>query len=213
MSGPFQNIYHLRRVADTAAKACYVCHKPSSSVMITPDNKDFFYVCPIHLKDRHFCSPIVDTEAEEKKKKEEALAKEIEKVKKEYEERQKKKKDKSKEKKPDEESKKEEKSSNTDKQEGNDEKERDDKVYTLPYPTSPAHSPSGHPDAQTLNIESLKKSAQSTSTSDDGPRIFALHKNFYQMRIDRLRNLEAAKRNRQRLQDPSFFPSVPSGGL
>ena len=39
MSGLFQNIYHLRRVADTAAKACYVCHKPSSSVMITPDNK------------------------------------------------------------------------------------------------------------------------------------------------------------------------------
>ncbi|KAE8310948.1 VPS4-associated protein 1 [Aspergillus transmontanensis] len=189
MSGPFQNIYHLRRVADTAAKACYVCHKPSSSVMITPDNKDFFYVCPVHLKDRHFCSPIVDTEAEEKKKKEEALAKEIEKVKKEYEERQKKKKDKSKEKKSDEESKKEEKPSSTDKQEGNDEKERDNK------------------------IESLKNSAQSTSTSDDGPRIFALHKNFYQMRIDRLRNLEAAKRNRQRLQDPSFFPSVPSGGL
>ncbi|OGM44370.1 hypothetical protein ABOM_006839 [Aspergillus bombycis] len=190
MSGPFQNIYHLRRVADTAAKACYVCHKPSSSVMITPDNKDFFYVCPVHLKDRHFCSPIVDTEDEEKKKKEEALAKEIEKVKKEYEERQKKKKDKAKEKKSDEEPKKEEGSS-SDKKEGNDEKERDDK------------------------IESLKKSAQSTSTStsDDGPRIFALHKNFYQMRIDRLRNLEAAKRNRQRLQDPSFFPSVPSGGL
>ncbi|GAB1191580.1 hypothetical protein APSETT444_000760 [Aspergillus pseudonomiae] len=148
MSGLFQNIYHLRRVADTAAKACYVCHKPSSSVMITPDNKD-----------RHFCSPIVDTEDEEKKKKEEALAKEIEKVKKEYEEKQKKKKDKTKEKKSDEESKKEEGSS-TDKKEGNDEKERDDK-----------------------------------------------------MRIDRLRNLEAAKRNRQRLQDPSFFPSVPSGGL
>ncbi|KAE8364821.1 VPS4-associated protein 1 [Aspergillus caelatus] len=203
MSGLFQNIYHLRRVADTAAKACYVCHKPSSSVMITPDNKlgwygtalvtslkDFFYICPIHLKDRHFCSPIVDTEEEEKKKKEEALAKEIEKVKKEYEERQKKKKEKSKEKKSDEESKKEEGSS-TDKKADNDEKEQDDK------------------------IESLKKSAQSTSTStsDDGPRIFALHKNFYQMRIDRLRNLEAAKRNRQRLQDPSFFPSVPSKGL
>ncbi|KAE8411870.1 AAA-ATPase Vps4-associated protein 1-domain-containing protein [Aspergillus pseudocaelatus] len=216
MSGLFQNIYHLRRVADTAAKACYVCHKPSSSVMITPDNKDFFYICPIHLKDRHFCSPIVDTEEEEKKKKEEALAKEIEKVKKEYEERQKKKKEKSKEKKSDEESKKEEGSS-TDKKADNDEKEQDDKVYypTLPYPSSPAHSPSGHPHAQTLNIESLKKSAQSTSTStsDDGPRIFALHKNFYQMRIDRLRNLEAAKRNRQRLQDPSFFPSVPSKGL
>lgn len=34
-----QNVWHLRRVADTAAKACYVCYKPSSSVLITPDNK------------------------------------------------------------------------------------------------------------------------------------------------------------------------------
>ncbi|KAF5859068.1 hypothetical protein ETB97_003449 [Aspergillus alliaceus] len=190
MSLSFQNIYHLRRVADTAAKSCYVCYKPSSSVLITPDNKDFFYVCPIHLKDRHFCTPIVDTEEQEKKKKEEALAQEIEKVKKEYEEKQKRKKGKAKEKNSDEESKKQEGLSNTDKKEGpSDEKERDDK------------------------IESLKKPAPSASTSDDGPRIFALHKNFYQMRIDRLRNLEAAKRNRQRLQDPSFFPSVPSGGV
>ncbi|KAE8353918.1 VPS4-associated protein 1 [Aspergillus coremiiformis] len=191
MSTLFQNNYHLRRVADTAVKSCYVCHKPSSSVLITPDNKDFFYVCPIHLKDRHFCSPIVDAEEEEKKKKEEALAKEIEKVKKEYEEKQKRKKEKGKgkEKKSDDESKNQEGSSNaTNKKEQSDEKERDEK------------------------IESLKKSASSASTSDDGPRIFALHKNFYQMRIDRLRNFEAAKRNRQRLQDPSFFPSVPSGG-
>lgn len=34
---------------------------------------------------------------------------------------------------------------------------------------------------------------------------------FYQMRIDRLRNIEIAKRNRERLKDPSFFPSVPTG--
>jgi hypothetical protein len=33
------NIWHLRRVADTAARACYICYKPSSSVLITPDNK------------------------------------------------------------------------------------------------------------------------------------------------------------------------------
>lgn len=38
-------------------------------------------------------------------------------------------------------------------------------------------------------------------------------RNFYQMRIDRIRNAEAARRNRQRLQDPSFFPSVPTGGI
>lgn len=33
------NVWHHRRVADNAAKACYVCYKPSSSVLITPDNK------------------------------------------------------------------------------------------------------------------------------------------------------------------------------
>ena len=38
-------------------------------------------------------------------------------------------------------------------------------------------------------------------------------RNFYQMRVDRLRGIEAAKRNRQRMQDPSLFPSVPSGGV
>lgn len=35
----FPNVYHLRRVADTASKACFICYKPSSSVLITPDNK------------------------------------------------------------------------------------------------------------------------------------------------------------------------------
>lgn len=33
------NVWHLRRVADSSAKACYICYKPSTSVLITPDNK------------------------------------------------------------------------------------------------------------------------------------------------------------------------------
>ncbi|KAK1139029.1 hypothetical protein N8T08_001333 [Aspergillus melleus] len=192
------NIYHLRRVADTAARACSICYKPSSSVLITPDNKDFFYVCPVHLKDRNFCSPVVDEGGRETKRKEEAMAAEIEKVKREYEERQRRKKEKSKEK---EKEKEKEKGDVGDKEEGakkdeqeekdkkaDDEKERDDK------------------------IASIQKS-ETTSSADDSPRVFALHKNFYAMRLERLRNAEVAKRNRQRMQDPSFFPSVPSGGI
>ncbi|RAL05799.1 AAA-ATPase Vps4-associated 1 family protein [Aspergillus ibericus CBS 121593] len=190
MSTTLQNIWHLRRVADTAAKACHICYKPSSSVLITPDNRDFFYVCPSHLTDRHFCSPIVDTEAVAAKAKEEAMAREIEMVKREYEEKQKRKKNAEKEKEKKEKDKKDgDDQDGTKKGDGEDkamEKERDDK------------------------IEDIKKSGTS---SDDGPRVFALHKNFYQMRIDRMRNAEIAKRNRQRLQDPSLFPSVPTGGL
>ncbi|PLN78879.1 VPS4-associated protein 1 [Aspergillus taichungensis] len=193
------NIYHLRRVADTAAKACSICYKPSSCVLITPDNKDYFYVCATHLKDRHFCTPIVDTEgaaAKKKKEEEEALQSEIEAVKREYEERQRMKKNKNKS--NDEEGKKDEDGDEGKDKDGNkkgkgkeedgdgkkSEKERDDK------------------------IDSLKKSASSNE-----PRIFALHKTFYQMRLDRIRNAETARRNLQRMQDPSFFPSVPSGGV
>lgn len=36
-------------------------------------------------------------------------------------------------------------------------------------------------------------------------------RNFYQQRIDRIRNAEAAKRNRERIKDPSTFPTVPTG--
>lgn len=33
------NVWHLRRVADTGAKACSICCKPVVNVLITPDNK------------------------------------------------------------------------------------------------------------------------------------------------------------------------------
>ncbi|KAI9696977.1 MAG: hypothetical protein M1836_004938 [Candelina mexicana] len=86
------NIWHLRRVAETASKACYICYKPSSSVLITPDSKDYFYVCPGHLKDPGFGSPIINEAEVAAKKKKEEMDREIERVKKEYEEKQKKKK-------------------------------------------------------------------------------------------------------------------------
>ncbi|TAQ85088.1 hypothetical protein B7494_g6586 [Chlorociboria aeruginascens] len=90
MATPFPNIYHHRKVADTASKACDVCFKPSSSVLVTPENKDFFYVCPGHLKDKGFCSPIIDQAAIDAKKKRELkkeMDDEVEKVRKEFEER------------------------------------------------------------------------------------------------------------------------------
>ncbi|KAG6012868.1 hypothetical protein E4U43_007607 [Claviceps pusilla] len=102
MSVPFPNLYTHRKVAETAAKACDVCYKPSSSVLITADKKDFFYVCPTHLKDTYFCTPKID-EAAIKAKREKALAEETEKLKKEYQERQRRKKEKEEAKKKNEE--------------------------------------------------------------------------------------------------------------
>ncbi|KAJ5745393.1 hypothetical protein N7520_010575 [Penicillium odoratum] len=183
------NVYHLRRVADTSAKSCLICYKPSTSVLITPDNKDFFYVCPAHLQDRHFCSPLVDAEGDAKRQKEEAMAKEIEKVKQEYEEKQKRKKEKAKESSKDEKSADSKDKDKVDSDsKASDEKERDDK------------------------IDSIKNAGNETKT-ENGSRVFELHKTFYQMRIDRLRGIERAKRNQERLKNPSLFPSVPNREL
>ncbi|KAJ6031214.1 Protein of unknown function DUF1742 [Penicillium herquei] len=179
------NVYHLRRVADTSAKSCLICYKPSTSVLITPDNKDFFYVCPAHLQDRHFCTPIVDKEGEANRQKEEAMAKEIEKVKQEYEEKQRRKKEKAKDEKDKDKDDSKDKDKSTSDSKTKDEKERDDKIDSI-------------------------KNASSDTKSDNSPRIFQLHKNFYQMRIDRLRGIEMAKRNQERMKNPSLFPSVPT---
>ena len=40
----FSNVYAHRRVAETKAKPCEICFRPSSSVLITLDNKVRFYL-------------------------------------------------------------------------------------------------------------------------------------------------------------------------
>jgi hypothetical protein len=38
-----KNTWHHRKVADSASKSCWICFKPSTSVLITPDNKVRLY--------------------------------------------------------------------------------------------------------------------------------------------------------------------------
>ncbi|KAI0451874.1 DUF1742-domain-containing protein [Xylaria acuta] len=182
------NIWHHRKVADTSAKGCEICFKPSTSVLITPDKQDFFYVCPAHLKDRGFCSPIIDHDAVAAKKKKE-MDEEVERLKKEYEEKQRKKKEKEAEKGKDKD-KDQEKDKNDTKGKGKDE-EKDEKKEDS---TSNAK---GKPDDK------------SQPDVEEEPRVFALQRTFHQQRIDRKRQAEIAKRNRERLSNPNLFPSVP----
>jgi hypothetical protein len=46
MSAPFPNIYTHRKVAEASAKACDICYKPSTSVLITPDKKVYWTQTP-----------------------------------------------------------------------------------------------------------------------------------------------------------------------
>lgn len=127
-----ENIWHHRKVADTAAKACTICYKQSSSVLITPDNKDYFYICPSHLKDRNFALPSDDeVKAMEERKKKEDMDREIEKIKKEYEEKMKRKKEKRKDKakgKGDKGDDSKEAKNEEEQSDAQDEQDKDDKV-------------------------------------------------------------------------------------
>ncbi|KAI2463563.1 DUF1742-domain-containing protein [Annulohypoxylon bovei var. microspora] len=177
----FPNIWNHRKVADTSAKACEVCFKPSTSVLITPESKDFFYVCPSHLRDGGFCSPIIDQEAVEAKKKRE-MEEELERAKKEYEEKQRKKKEKD-----------SKSSKDSDKTKDDDEKDsKKDEKKDDP------------------KLDSKDKADEKASPKpEEEPRVFSLQRAFYQQRLDKKRQVEMAKRNRERLSNPNFFPSVP----
>ncbi|MCJ1229944.1 hypothetical protein MMC12_006615 [Toensbergia leucococca] len=178
------NIWHLRKVAETLPKACDICYKPTTSVLITPDKKDYFYVCQGHLKDRGFCSSVGDDAEAAARKKKEEMDREIELVKKEYEEKIEKKRKKAKEKKNvDEDEKK------ADNENERAEKDKDERIKQI---TSQGVAP---------------------TNNEDIPRVFSLQKVFYQKRLDRIRNAEMAKRNRERAKNPTVFPSVPTGGL
>ncbi|KFA64622.1 hypothetical protein S40285_03937 [Stachybotrys chlorohalonatus IBT 40285] len=179
MAAAFPNEYTHRKVAEASAKACDICYKSTSSVLITPDKKDFFYVCSVHLKDRYFCTPKIDEEAL-KAKREKDLAEEKERLKKEYEEKKRKKEEK--------EAKEKEKEKNKDKDKDDKKKDDDDKKDD--------------------KAEDSKK--EDTPPKEEEPRVFELKSTFYQQRLQRKRQAEAAKRDRERASKPDYFPSVPT---
>ncbi|KAF9057440.1 VPS4-associated protein 1 [Panaeolus papilionaceus] len=87
----FTNLYY-KRTAGTP-KACYVCYKPTTTVLATINTVDFLYTCPTHLVDPGFASLVSEPKATPA-----ISAEEIAKVKAEWEEKQKKKAEKEKEK-------------------------------------------------------------------------------------------------------------------
>ncbi|THH33640.1 hypothetical protein EUX98_g507 [Antrodiella citrinella] len=93
----FTNLYYKRAVG--TPKACYVCHKPTTTVLATINTVDFIYTCDGHLTDPGFASQVGEsTDGTSGARKLGVSPEEIAKVKEEWEERQRKKKEKEKEK-------------------------------------------------------------------------------------------------------------------
>lgn len=133
-------------------------------------------MCPAHLQDRHFCSPIIDTEGQAKRLKDAAMAEEIEKVKKEYEEKQRRKKERKASSKDEDEKDKDkddskDKGKDTSETSNKDEKERDEKVSIFILFIR-IHVM----DWLTRQIASIQKGSGTETKPDDSPRVFSLHK-------------------------------------
>lgn len=82
----FPNQYQTRMVAEKDSKACTLCFKPSTTVLISQNKVDFFYVCPLHLKDEHFCRPVHPDEYKELETKRDELETKIGRTRKRVEE-------------------------------------------------------------------------------------------------------------------------------
>ena len=147
-------------------KACYVCYKPTTTVLATINTTDFLYTCDTHLTDPGFASSVSESsDGASGVRKLGPSPEEIEKVKNEWEETQKRKQEKEKEK----ESEKKDK----DKEEGK-ESLKDTKPMASP-PTPVARAPTHqkfvlHRDMFALRLSEHRKRRQTAQAKELAPR-------------------------------------------
>lgn len=66
-------------------------------------------------------------------------------------------------------------------------------------------------DTQPAQIKAIESGAANSTPDAPENRIFELHKSIYQMRVTRIQNAAQAKRNAEKLKNPTSFPAVPMG--
>ncbi|KAI9145611.1 hypothetical protein BKA69DRAFT_1048623 [Paraphysoderma sedebokerense] len=59
MSVPFQNLYTLR--TSTKENSCWICSKFTPLILTSSSDKDWFYICRVHLSDKNFCKHVNPT--------------------------------------------------------------------------------------------------------------------------------------------------------
>ncbi|KAF8665821.1 hypothetical protein AX16_000264 [Volvariella volvacea WC 439] len=179
----FTNLYY-KRTAGTP-RACYICYKPTTTVLATINTVDFLYTCTGHLKDPGFAAQVTETgDAAGGSQKPALSPEEIAKVKEEWEAQQKKKAEKQKE----EAKAKEGKDGETDAEKqnkGKNEQQGESKSKESPKsphsvssgsstPSSPAHERyTLHRDffATSVRLAEHRKRRQTTQAKELAPRL------------------------------------------
>lgn len=193
---PFPNEYLKRQVSESDAKACSVCYKPASTVLLSSNQGDFFYICPSHLKDASFCTPIhpdAYNELLEKRKDIEKQAKDA-----------------------------------SVKAEANRPYSWNKLVNTINWnKAKPAEAgkdaitPKEDKDKSVTyenllaELDKLKKelAALDQQISTFSFKNYQLNKDIYRMRINGYIQAQWKIKRQKEMQDPSFFPQAPTGGL
>lgn len=159
-------------------KACYVCHKPTTTVLATINTVDFLYSCDSHLSDPGFASQVgtsndgVGAGAAQKMG---LSTEEIAKVKAEWEERQKKKTEKAKEKEKEKETDNEKDANDNDDKEKKDSKKIAGSLSppsTTPTPPTPTHQRyTLHRDMFALRLAEHRRRRQTVQAKELAPRL------------------------------------------
>ncbi|KAF8511169.1 AAA-ATPase Vps4-associated protein 1-domain-containing protein [Gautieria morchelliformis] len=153
----FQNIYYKRTAA--TAKACYMCYRPTTTVLATLNTTDFLYTCDGHLTDRGFATVIEPHDAASGTEAKKVVSdEEIRRVKEEWEERQKRAQEKAKE------------------------KEKEKTTKSSPPPPSPIPVPGSsakpthqrytlHRDVWSMRLAEHRKKRQTNAVKEVAPRL------------------------------------------
>lgn len=202
MKSPFLNLYKLRQVAPTDSKPCFVCYKPTDTVLVTLKSlnyskPDFLYICKGHLDDSNFCTVRYVTDDPENvvenkelqlkldtltrdqfklKEKAHKLARAIE-----------------------------------------DSKSQLSKLYLYigkkeQLPAADPSDEAGSPQSDESKLTEARKEYDSISTQlstlQNKNRKYQLDQVYYQSRLKRQWQLEKKLQQLKNLSDPNFFPSV-----
>lgn len=196
---PFPNEYQARLVKDSDAKACAVCYKPASTVLLATNNGDFFYVCPSHLADASFATAIQPQAYLDLAKEQTSLESKVATARSKAE--------KSKpyawtsimnavgysKAKPDKKEASPSQAESEGKQTSLNEKQSYEQICA--------------------ELEGFKKDLQ--GVKDQIARFqfkkYSLNDDIYKMRVNSHNQGKLRAKRQQKMQDPSFFPSVPSG--